>query len=177
MMDSAETSNGPATAQHRPSIGEASGQHQPSIGEARSDKMRAVAEKRKLKPRAGDKKFGRSAITNQTRLLAGVPNTDAWSRRALDIISEHVADLGGEGNISAAEYSIIRCAAALKVELEALEAKFATGKSDKGDVDLYIRGAGGLRRLLQSLGLERRAKNVGPTVEEYLASKRREAST
>jgi hypothetical protein len=82
-----------------------------------------------------------------------------------EIVSEHISDMGGADNTSAAERSIIRRIGALTVQLEALESKFdAPGASDKGDVDLYIRGAGGLRRLLQTLHarLERQSKDVTP---------------
>ena len=111
-----------------------------------------------------------------------LPGMDARSRnfgRFYEIVSAHLSDLGGESNTSAAERSIIRRIGALTVQLEALESKFDTpGASDKGDVDLYIRGAGGLRRLLQSIGLERRAKNITPTVEAYAAHlKAQEAKT
>ena len=102
-------------------------------------------------------------------LLLGI---DARSRnfgRFYEIVSAHLSDLGGESNTSAAERSIIRRIGALTVQLEALESKFDTpGASDKGDVDLYIRGAGGLRRLLQSIGLERRSKDVSPSLDRYL---------
>ena len=35
------------------------------------------------------------------------------------------------------------------------------GEAAPADLDLYIRGSGNLRRLLESVGLERRAKDVG----------------
>jgi hypothetical protein len=38
------------------------------------------------------------------------------------------------------------------------------------DVDLYQRTAGGWRRLLETVGIERRARDVGPTLAEYLES-------
>jgi hypothetical protein len=66
----------------------------------------------------------------------------------------------------------------LTVGLERLETKFATsGEAKDSDLDLYIRGIGGLRRLFESLGLQRRAKditNTPPTAEEYFAYKRKQ---
>jgi hypothetical protein len=43
-----------------------------------------------------------------------------------------------------------------------LESKFAkvNGDADPRDLDLYIRASGNLRRLLQTIGLERRQKDV-----------------
>jgi hypothetical protein len=79
----------------------------------------------------------------------------------------HIADLGGEDMVSAAERSLIRRAATLTVELEILELRFAkkSGASDK-DLDLYIRATGGLRRLLETIGLKRVARDVTPTLND-----------
>ena len=49
----------------------------------------------------------RSRITNGSALLPGVDGRSAWVRRARDLIREHLADLGGFDNVSAAERSII----------------------------------------------------------------------
>lgn len=87
-----------------------------------------------------------------------------------DLIALHVSDLGGDDHISEAERSIIRRAATLTVELERLEASFATaGAAKPADLDLYQRTAGNLRRLLESVGLERRARDVTPTLAAYIA--------
>src|SRR5262249_13712138 len=67
----------------------------------------------------------------------------------------------------------IRRAATLTVELERLEAKFAlAGEASAADLDLYQRTAGNLRRLLEAVGLQRRARDVMPTLSEYLAALR-----
>ena len=90
-------------------------------------------------------------------------------RRCKDIIAAHVSDLGGEDNISAAERSIIRRASVMTVELERLEAKFAAaGEASERDLDLYIRASGHLRRLLETIGLKRRPRDVGPTLGDLL---------
>jgi hypothetical protein len=111
----------------------------------------------------------RSRVTNGSALL---PNTDgrgAWVRRCKDIIAEHLADMAGVENTSAAERSIVRRAAVLTTELEMLEAKFATaGQADATSLDLYIRASGNLRRLLEAVGLHRRAKDIGPTLGELV---------
>ena len=54
---------------------------------------------------------------------------------------EHVADLGGEDNTSAAERSIVRRIAVLTTELEMIETRFATAgnAATTSDIDLYIR--------------------------------------
>ena len=106
----------------------------------------------------------RSSITNGSKLLAGIDGRSAWVRRAKDLIGEHLADLGGADNTSAAERSIVRRAAVLTAQLEQLEVRFALANGDvrPEDLDLYQRTASTLRRLLEAVGLQRRAKNITP---------------
>ena len=123
---------------------------------------------RKLVSRAPDSKaYGRSRITNGTALLPGTDQRSPWIRRCKDVIAAHLSDTP---DASAAERSIIRRAAVLTVELEQLEVKFATaGVADRADLDLYQRTAGNLRRLLEAVGLQRRARDVTPTIAQILA--------
>jgi hypothetical protein len=73
----------------------------------------------------------------------------------------HVSDLGGAETISEAERSIVRRAAVLTTELERLEQRFAlAGEASADDLDLYQKTAGNLRRLLEAVGLQRRANPV-----------------
>jgi hypothetical protein len=87
-----------------------------------------------------------------------------------DLIALHLSDLGGEANVSEAERSLIRRAATLTVELERLECKLAlAGEACADDLETYQRCANSLRRLLESVGLERRQRNITPNVHDYLA--------
>jgi hypothetical protein len=111
-----------------------------------------------------------SRVTNGKILIPGVDQRSPWIRRCKDIIREHIADKGGIENCSAAEKSIIRRAAVLTTELEMLEQKFAlAGEAEPTDLDLYQRTANSLRRLLECVGIERRAKNITPNLSEYLS--------
>jgi hypothetical protein len=111
----------------------------------------------------------KSRITNGSALLPGIDGRSAWVRRAKDVIAAHLSDMGGEDNTSAAERSIIRRASVLTVELERLEAKFAlAGEANTADLDVYARVAGNLRRLLEAVGLQRRPRDVGPTLGELM---------
>ena len=102
-------------------------------------------------------------------LLPGIDGRSVWVRRCKDIITSHLSDLGGEENTSEAERSIIRRASVITVELERLEARFAAaGEASAEELDLYQRTAGNLRRLLEAVGLQRRAQQVTPTLGEYL---------
>ena len=115
----------------------------------------------------------KSRVTNGGKLLPGiVDERSAWCRRAKDVIAAHInSDLGGEDNISVAERSLIRRVAVLTTQLEMLEARFAAadGIASESEVDLYIRGAGALRRLLEALstGMPRRQRDV-KTLSGYL---------
>jgi hypothetical protein len=102
-----------------------------------------------------------------------VDGRSGWSSRLRDLISLHISDLGGEDAISAAERSICRRVAAITVELELLERRFALkGKgAAAADLALYLTAANALRRLLESVGLKRVARDVTPLLQDYLAQR------
>jgi hypothetical protein len=136
-----------------------------AIGEMASSSHR-------VRSKVGRHNAHRSKITNGTALLPGVDGRSPWVRRCKDVIAAHVADLGGVDNCSAAERSIIRRASTLTVELERLEARFATaGEANTADLETYQRCANTMRRLLESVGLRRRPRDVTPTLAEYLSAR------
>jgi hypothetical protein len=99
----------------------------------------------------------KSRLTTRA-LLPGIDGRSAWVRRCKDVIALHLADLP---DATAAERSIVRRAAVLTTELERLEVKFAeAGEASPFDLDLYQRTAGGLRRLLEAVGIERKLRDV-----------------
>ncbi len=103
----------------------------------------------------------RSAVSNGSRLLPGVDGRSTWVRRCRDLIELHTSDLGGPDAVSVAEACLVRRAAVLTTELEQLESRFAlAGQATASDLDLYQRCAGNLRRLLEAVGLQRRARPV-----------------
>src|ERR1700730_17012593 len=102
----------------------------------------------------------RSATTNGNRpFVLGGDGRGAWVRRWKDLVELHISDLGGPGACSEAQLSLCRRIATTEVELERLEARMSEG-DDSVDLDVYNRLAGNLRRMLESIGLERRAKPV-----------------
>ena len=112
---------------------------------------------------------GKSRITNGRQFVLGTDQRNPWIRRCKDIAAAHTGDLGGEANISEAQRSLIRRIAILTIQSEMLESKFAQAHGDASakDLDLYIRASGNLRRLLMTIGLERRAKPI-PSMSEFL---------
>lgn len=83
-----------------------------------------------------------------------------WSRRVVDVYGLLVSDRGGHDVCSEMEKSILRRAAVHTVELERLEARFSESEATPTALDLYSRMSGNLRRLLESVGLERVPKHV-----------------
>lgn len=111
----------------------------------------------------------RSAVSNGRRMFAvGGDGRGPWARRHRDLIELHTDDLGGPAALSEAQASLIRRAATIEVELERMEAKLSEG--EEADLDAYGRITGQLRRTLETLGINRRAKEV-VTLQGYLANK------
>ena len=114
----------------------------------------------------------RSAMTNGSIVLPGVDGRSTWVRRLRDLLALHVADLGGDDAISEAERSIIRRACVLTVELERMEVRFgAAGEAKSEELAVYVTTSNALRRLLETIGLERRGKDVTPHLAAYIAGK------
>src|SRR5262249_49418139 len=114
-----------------------------------------------------EKKRPRSAVTSGRKLFVeGDPNS-AWSRRYHDLVTRHVADLGGRDMLSEAQLSLVRRAAALAVELESMEARMSEGQVV--NLDTFGRAASHLRRLYESIGLKRTPRNGPPTLAEFIA--------
>ena len=115
----------------------------------------------------------RSALTNGTAIIFGTcDHRTAWMRRLRDLVAEHTAQLGND--VTEAERRLIARAAMLTIQCEMLDAKFANeeGVACRTDIETYQRCSNTLRRLLESLGLQRRAKNITPpTVDAYLANR------
>jgi hypothetical protein len=115
---------------------------------------------------------GRSALSNGRLLAPEVDGRSMWARRLADLVALHLSDLGGLDAVSEAERSLVRRVATLEIELEKLEASFAqAGQADPADLDLYSRVSGNVRRILESLGLKRVAREINP-IQQYIEAKR-----
>jgi hypothetical protein len=112
---------------------------------------------------------------NGRTLAPGLPGHGAWAERVREILSAHVADLGGLDQISEAERSILRRASVITIEAERLERRLSAFPPDhisRNDLALYVMLSNSLRRLLDLTGLQRREpKTLIPTITEYLASR------
>lgn len=112
-------------------------------------------------------KKARSAVSNGTRLLMA-DGRSPWSRRFRDIVVGHCNDLGGYENLSTAEIAIVKRAATLQVELEAQEARLANGEAKGFSLIEYAQAANGMRRLLETVGIKRVAKDCTPTLASII---------
>jgi hypothetical protein len=100
----------------------------------------------------------RSAVTSGRQLfIEGDPHS-AWSRRYHDLVVGHCNDAGGVAALSEARLSLIRRAASIECELERLDALLSTGA--EVDLDSYGRASSHLRRLFETIGVERRSRDV-----------------
>ncbi|ACK52001.1 conserved hypothetical protein [Methylocella silvestris BL2] len=115
------------------------------------------------------RKRSASAVTNGSKAFIQGDGNSPWYRRFKDLLALHVDDLGGEPALSEAQMSLCRRAATLEVELERIEGQLSLGNA--ADLDAYNRHAGGLRRILESLGIERRKRDITPDFKAYVAAK------
>jgi hypothetical protein len=107
----------------------------------------------------------RSAVTNGRRMFVRGDGNSAWR----DLVAGHVSDMGGRSVVSEAQMSLIRRASAIECELELMEGKLSRG--EQIDLDIFTRSASHLRRILETLGVERRQRDVTPALNDYIADK------
>jgi hypothetical protein len=119
--------------------------------------------------RAQVKRRPRYAVTSGRQLFVrGDPNS-AWSRRYHDLLVSHISDVSagrGSDALSAAQLSLIRRATSIECELERLDALLSQGEAV--DLDGYGRASSHLRRLFETLGIERQQRDTTPTLGDIL---------
>jgi hypothetical protein len=101
--------------------------------------------------------------------LPEVGQIDGRTRPALAfkaVVAELASDLGGADHLSRAQMELIRRAAGLSVLASQQEADILTGGSV--DVEAYTGIANTQRRLLVTLGLKRKARDVTPDPLDYI---------
>lgn len=129
------------------------------------------------------KPTGRSRITNarlsgkrlSTRALLNSDGRTAWARRYRDLVAMLAADLGGASSLSELKLGLIRRVASLTIEAERLEVRLAEG-DETVDIDALGRVSGHIRRISETLGLDRVARDVTPTLADIVAQHQREAA-
>ena len=112
------------------------------------------------------KSRGRSRLTNKKDLLPGVDGRTVIYRRFRDIALQVALDQGGLDQLSEARLQLVRRFAAVAVLAEQLEAALANGQEI--NVERHALLCSTLTRLAQRIGIDRRTRNVTPTLRDYL---------
>jgi hypothetical protein len=115
---------------------------------------------------AGRKDYARDKLTNGSKAL---PDTDGRlriARRFRDIAAAILVDQGGAELCSESRRQLIRRFSAACVLAEDLEGRLARG--EEIDVERHALLCSTLTRLAQRIGIDRRAKNITPSVKDYL---------
>jgi len=109
-----------------------------------------------------------SAITSGRRVFIEGSGSSQWGRRFIDLYRGHISDMGGEENCSEIQISLAKRMSALECELEKLEGQLSL--AERVDMDLFGRLVGHLRRVAETLGLERSPRNVTPDLKTYIST-------
>jgi hypothetical protein len=109
---------------------------------------------------------GRSRISNGHDLLPDVDGRSVMARRYRDITSAILVDQGGEAECSESRMQLIRRFAAAAVLAEQLEARLVNG--EQIDMQEHATLSSTLVRLAQRIGINRVAKDVTPSLADYL---------
>jgi hypothetical protein len=109
----------------------------------------------------------RSAKTNGRRAFVDGDGRGPWARRWRDLQSLYADDLGGGSALSEFQLGLVGTCATLRCELEKLEGRLSVGEAV--DLDQFGRLAGHYRRICETLGIERRSRDVTPSVNDYVA--------
>lgn len=97
-------------------------------------------------------------------ILPGVDGRSTMARRYRELVTSMANDLGGD--LPIAKQAVVNRAATLIVWAEQAEAEFAN--NGELDTQTYTTAINSLRRLLADLGLDRQAKDITPTLEQYI---------
>jgi hypothetical protein len=111
----------------------------------------------------------RSRVGNGKCLLPATDGRRLTARRFQDLYEDIANDLGGLDQLSQAQKQMIRRAATLSAESERQEAEWANGRPF--DLTVYSTTSNCLRRLFETLGVQRQARDITPSFEGYVRAK------
>jgi hypothetical protein len=109
------------------------------------------------------------AIRARLLTLNDLDGRTAAYRETRKLIDEIEADLGGADRLSTAERQIVQRAAVLGAIAADTEARWIDGQPF--DPVIYCTVINAQRRLLETIGLKRRPRDVTPDLKTYLAQK------
>jgi hypothetical protein len=112
----------------------------------------------------------RSRVTNGKSPFVIRELRGPWARRFRDVLGEIISDLSGPEGLSEGQRQLARRAATISILCEQMECQAAAG--NEVDADQYGSLSDRLGRCFGRLGIDsgRVAKNVTPSLDQYLAS-------
>jgi hypothetical protein len=110
----------------------------------------------------------RSRVTNGKEILPGIDWRSPTARRYRDLVAQIAADQGGADRMSESRLQLIRRFAASACMAESMEADLANGKTI--DVAQHALLCSTLVRLAQRIGIDRTAREIVPTLHQYIAA-------
>jgi hypothetical protein len=112
------------------------------------------------------KAYARARASNEAAVLPDVDGRTVLGRRFRDIAEALMVDQGGADRLSEARIQLIRRFAAAACLAEQMESKLVRG--EQIDLQEHATLCSSLVRLGQRIGIDRRAKNITPSLAEYL---------
>ena len=97
--------------------------------------------------------------------LGQLDGRTAAARRARELIEAIELDLGGGDRLSEGSRQLVQRAAVLGTFIESCEAQWLGG--EPVDLSGYLAAINSQRRVLATIGLERKARDVTPSLAEY----------
>jgi hypothetical protein len=118
--------------------------------------------------------YARSSVSNGRDILPDIDGRSLVARRYRDISFAMLADQGGDDQCSESRKQLIRRFAAAAVLAEQMEAQLARGESI--NISEHALLCSTMVRVAQRIGVDRVARNITPTLEQYLERRRSEAT-
>lgn len=111
-------------------------------------------------------KSGSDKVKVRLLCLADLDGRTRSAQLVSRTIDSLIEDLGGEDSLSAAEHLIVRRAAIAGAMSEDLAARWLTG--EPVDPAIFATLANVERRQLEAVGIRRRARDVTPSLQDYI---------
>jgi hypothetical protein len=125
------------------------------------------------RPLADKPLVARSRITNHRDLLPDVDGRSPQARRYRDILSAVLSDQGGLDRMAEARVQLVRRFAACAVLAENMESRMVNGETL--DIGEYSTLTSTLVRVGQRIGINRVARDITPSLKDYIRAKEAEA--
>ena len=113
----------------------------------------------------------RSKSPKRPRDLVPIDKASGAARFFDRMVREIEQDLGGRRHLTRIEGELVRAFAGAATTLQYLNHQVLLGEVSESDLSGYATIASTILRIGSKLGLQRRARNVTPTLEQYLDAK------